>query len=93
MTNAADVRRRLEAARAELQRAEGEEAALKGQVDDGLKKLRELLGCKAGQERQALGKLREDLARDEAEVERLLDEAEAARDRKPEAEEPTEDPS
>ncbi len=77
MSNPDEIRARIEECRQELARAEGEKEALGGEVGDALVKLRELLGCKPGKEKASLKKLKQKIADDEAEVEQLLEQAEA----------------
>lgn len=76
----AETRARIERARGDVARAEGEASGLQAGIDEKLAKLRTVLACKAGKEREAIQALREANARGEEEVSALLDEAEAVRD-------------
>jgi hypothetical protein len=68
---------RLEAARRDLAKAEATEEAARKEQARALAKLREVLGCEAGQEKAALKKLEEEVREAEAEVAAFLDRAEA----------------
>lgn len=80
MKTPAEIRERIESAKAELARAQGEQATLEKLATEQMAKVRELLGCKKGEEKAFLTKLRVQIEKDEAEVGELLDQAEAARD-------------
>ena len=83
MSTPAQLRQRIQEARDELARIEGEKAALQQQADTGMTKVRSLLSCKKGEEKAALAKLKAQIAKDEAEVVSLLDKAEALRTEEP----------
>ena len=74
------LRERIAELREDLARAEGEEESLSGQVDERLRELRKVLGCKRGKEREALDTLRTKIEEGEEEVSALIDEAEEARE-------------
>lgn len=69
------IRDRIKEARVDLARAEGEESTLQDEIDGALEKLRATLGCEPGREAAAIKKLKASIAEDEAELERLLEEA------------------
>jgi hypothetical protein len=74
----AEIKARLETAKRDLARAEGEHASYLKEAEAAKIKLREVLGCEPGKEREALAELQAEVEKDEAELARLLDEAEAA---------------
>lgn len=80
MSNPASIRKRAERLRGDLARAEGERDTLDGEIEAELKRLRKILGCKKGQERESVRDLKERIEADEEEAIRLLDLAEAIRD-------------
>ncbi len=74
------IRGRLSRAQADAARAEGETATLAAEVDGNMAKLRALLGCKVGKEKEAIQALRESVEKGAAELDALLTKAEAIRD-------------
>lgn len=80
MSSPEEIRARIETCRQDLARAEGEAQAIQRDMDADLGRLRKLLKCEPGKEKVALNKLRQEIAKGEAEVEELLDQAEAIRD-------------
>ncbi len=76
MSDPQEIRAQIEECRQELARAEGEESTLQAEIDGALANLRTTLDCKAGKEQAAIKKLKASIAEDEAELERLLEEAE-----------------
>lgn len=74
------VRARLEKAKRDLARAEGELAAADKDREADRTRLCEVLGCAVGSEREALAKLEAEAKAAEAEVSALLDSAKKARD-------------
>lgn len=79
MSDPAKIRERIAKTQAELARTEGEQSQIQEQIEQNLARVRELLGCKKGEEREALKALRDQVATDTATVEKLLDRAERAR--------------
>jgi chromosome segregation ATPase len=82
------ARARVEAAKRELARAEGQIAAAEKEREADRARLCEVLGCKQGQEREALAELEEQAAAAEKEIAELLDGAKRARDERAAAEAP-----
>lgn len=82
------VRARLERAKRDLARAEGELAAAEKNREADRARLCEVLGCEPGGERVALAALEAKAKAAEDEVARLLDAAKRARDERAAAETP-----
>ena len=76
----AQLREMIETCRQDLARAEGEEATLNGEIEANLAKLRKILACKAGKEKQAIQSLKKKIEKDSGKVVELLEKAEALRD-------------
>jgi outer membrane protein TolC len=72
------ARARLERAKRDLARAEGELEGFEKEKKAARERLRELLGCEAGGERTALAELQKQVEEGDAEVARLLSEVRAA---------------
>ena len=75
-----EIRDRIEECKRDLARAEGEEEQITKQIDADLAKLRKGLGCKPGQEKKAIAKLKAEIAEDEQTLNELISAAVAARD-------------
>ncbi len=75
-SSAQEIRGRIEECRADLARAEGEAGSYRLEIEAAMGELRDVLGCRAGQERAAIKKLRAKVASGEDEVAELLDELE-----------------
>jgi len=73
----AQLRRKIEEAKAELARTEGERTSLSTQIEECVEKLREALDCGAGEEKVAMQELRDKIAADEEEIEQALDDVAA----------------
>ena len=81
MSDIGKLRKRIERAKADLARTEGERAALNDRIEECVGQLREHLDCGAGEEKEAIKELRDKVDADEAELSELLDEVEkSARD-------------
>lgn len=74
-----DTKSKVDAALREVSIKEGQVIAISEEIESNLEELRELLGCKPGQERKALDKLRDEIAEDEQAVVEILDEIEKLR--------------
>jgi len=74
------IMRRIEVAKADLARAEGQQEVVEAEIESTVEKLRDLLGCKPGKEKAAMKALRAKLTEQEEELEAILDEIEAAKD-------------
>jgi len=70
------LRKRIEKAKADLARTEGEQGALLKQIEAEKEALRETLDCEPGEEKEAITALRKKIKADEVDLEELLDEAE-----------------
>lgn len=79
MNEAEKLRKRIDAARKELTRAEAIEQATEGEIEETLGAIREALKCKPGGEKDALKKLRSQLEADGQRISALLEEAEEIR--------------
>lgn len=76
MPDVAKLRKRIERAKAELARTEGERTSLNERIEECVDRLREHLDCGAGEEKAAIQELRSKVEADEAELTELLDEIE-----------------
>lgn len=76
------VRARLDRAKRDLARAEGEVAAAEKDREADRARLCEILGCEQGGEREAIAHLESQAKAAEEEVARLLDAAKVERDRR-----------
>lgn len=74
----AEIRERLESAKRELARGEGELEGFRRESEQAKSRLQEILGCAPGEERKALAELQASIEADEREVVSLLDQAEQA---------------
>lgn len=74
-----EIRDRIEQAKQELARTQGEEESLTKWVEKSLEELRKTLDCEAGKEREALEGLRAEIEADMEAVEELLDKADQIR--------------
>lgn len=74
------LRQRIESAKADLARVEGERDALQKNTDEQMVQVRKILGCKKGEEKTSLAALKAKIAKDQEEIGALLDQAEQVRD-------------
>lgn len=74
------IRNKIVSFRDDLARAEGQVETLSEQADATMTKLRKLLKCKKGKEKEALRALREQVTEDEEALTELLDTVHALKD-------------
>ena len=68
-----ELLKKIEQCKASLVRAQAREEAIKAEIAETTAELREALDCEPSEERDALQNLREEIAEDEAELTKLLD--------------------
>lgn len=74
-----ELRAQIEQAQQALARAQGEQASIEKDVEQALVRLRQLLECEPGEEKEAVQELREEIVEAEQEIRALLDKANALR--------------